>query len=132
MLDERFMERLRNWLRWCKQKGFRRSQAGSIEGLYRSGQVWEPEEPHGEPVDVVDAAEVDRAYVALDDRSRRVIKILYFRDHWKPAWQAQKLNCRAADLDALRVAALRCLMVRLYPARQSAPAVLRPEGALLS
>lgn len=126
-----FDERFRNWLRWCKQKGFRRSQAGSVEGLYRSGQVWEPEEPTGEPVDVVDAQEVDRAYVALDERSRRIIKILYFREHWKPQWQAQKLGCLVDDLEAVRASALNAVKAKLYPAATVNP-VLCAQGATFS
>lgn len=93
-----FDARFKNWVRWCKAKGFHRSRVGSAEGNYRSGQVWEATEPRGEPFDELDALMVNRAFSELGGQVRRAIKVIYFREYWRPQWQAQKLGIRMVDL----------------------------------
>lgn len=97
-----FPARLKNWLRWCADHaGEPHSPCGSLEGRYRSPQVWFPEEPSYaklHPVDVVDAVLVNRAYVAMQDYDRRVLKYVYFRRHWRPSWMAQKLGCHYTEI----------------------------------
>lgn len=97
-----FNTRFVNWLRWCADyRGEPHGSCGSGEGLYRSPQVWDVVEPNMaklNPVDVPDAELVNRAYVALGDYDRRVLKYVYFRRHWRPSWMAQKLNCHYTQI----------------------------------
>lgn len=97
-----FTDRFKNWLRWCAVHGGRKdSPCGSAEGGYRSPQIWEGltySEAKLHPVDNPDAELVNRAYVALSEYDRRVIKYVYFRTHWRPSWMAQKLNCHYTQI----------------------------------
>ena len=80
------------------------AKAGSAEGNYHSPQVWDDRNPRPQwliELDVPDAVEVNRAYIQLGERTRRVIKILWFRTHWRPQWQAQKLGCHHTELGEL-------------------------------
>jgi len=96
-----FSSRFSNWVHWCLMKGMYQAKAGSAEGNYRSGQVWEERLPKPEwltELDIPDAVLVNRAYGQLGDTTRRTIKVLWFRHHWKPQWQAQKLGCHYTEL----------------------------------
>ena len=97
-----FPSRFKNWLRWCSDHaGEPHSPCGSAEGRWHSPQIWEPDVPGRNmlnPVDVVDAVLVNRAYVALRDYDRRVLKYVYFRQHWRPSWMAQKLGCHYTQI----------------------------------
>jgi len=101
-LSERFGERFKNWLRWCADyAGEPHGSCGSLEGGYRSPQVWDVVEPNMwklNPVNIPDAELVNRAYVELGDYDRRVIKYVYFRRHWRPSWMAQKLGCHYTQI----------------------------------
>lgn len=105
-MQNSFSARFRNWLRWAKSTGRFIQKAGSAEGNYRSPQCWEPEDPRGEPVDLLDAALLDKVYLGLPDRVRKIIKILHFRDRWRPQWQAQKLGVHYLKLEELNREAL--------------------------
>ena len=97
-----FQTRFKNWLRWCADHaGEPHNPCGSAEGKWRSPQHWHPEEPSYaklHPVDVVDALVVNRAYVAMQDYDRRVVKYVYFRQHWRPSWMASKLGCHYTQI----------------------------------
>lgn len=93
--EAEFSQRFENWRRWCVQKGLYQGRAGSIEGAYRSPQHWDPPEPRPPSIDVVDALEVNRAYTRLAQiapSQANIIKVVVFRQHWRPQWQAQKLG----------------------------------------
>lgn len=94
-----FDSRFQNWVRWCKARGVHQARVGSAEGEYRSSQIWEQVEPKGEGVDSVDAQFLNRAYSQIDKKSRRVIKVIYFREYWKAKWQAQKLGINEGELE---------------------------------
>jgi hypothetical protein len=110
-----FSARFANWARWCVQKGLYRGRAGSVEGAYSGPQGnghpsgwgdWEEAAPPlTQPkiaVDVPDAIEVNRAYVSLwtlSPTNAHVIKVMTFRAHWPPRWQAQKLGIHWSRLD---------------------------------
>lgn len=97
-----FEPRFKNWLRWCHEHiGEPHGSASSVEGAYRSPQIWDVVEPNLgllNPVDKWDAQVVQRAYVVLPDLDRRTIKFMYFRPHWRQAWIAQKLNVSKLEL----------------------------------
>lgn len=100
-MEKTFSWRFRNWVNWCNLKGVHNSRAGSAEGNWKSPQIWDERNPTPEWVRLIDhndAVEINRAYVELDPYPRRVILILYFRTHWRPTWQAQKLNCHVSQL----------------------------------
>lgn len=63
--------------------------------------MWEglaPSQAKLNPVNVPDAELVNRAYVAIPDFDRRVLKYVYFRPHWRPSWMAQKLGCHYTQI----------------------------------
>lgn len=97
-----FHSRFINWLRWCAvHAGEPHSPCGSVEGKWHSPQVWEglaPSQAKLNPVNVPDAELVNRAYVAIPDFDRRVLKYVYFRRHWRPSWMAQKLGCHYTQI----------------------------------
>lgn len=133
-----FTARLENWIRWCKSFGSGAGRAGSAEGGYRSGQIWEPEPLRGAEVDIVDAELVNRAYSQIGGYERRVIKVVFFRGWWRDQWKAQKLGCRVDKLAAVCVAAIGVLEARVaflegraYSARTVDP-VEKPREGLLS
>lgn len=119
MTESDFEARFTNWLRWCQGRYyFQRSQAGSVEGAYRSPQrnVWDPPDPNMkilEPIRNYDAVMVNRAYWQLGDRVRQTIKILWFRPHWREQWKAQKIGCHHTELAELGYRAKRMLKNRL-------------------
>lgn len=104
--DQRFV----NWRRWCIARGHYQARAGSAEGGYSSPQGKGQPSGWGDyvlsplpsitqlPIDVVDAIQVNRAFAGLAARARRVIVVIWFRSHWRPSWQAQKIQCRVVDL----------------------------------
>lgn len=97
-----FELRWQNWVRWCNQKGLHQGRVGSLEGAYRSPQIWHPPEPRPPTIDVVDAILVNRAYTKLAQDAHsaaRIIKILVFRPYWRPQYQAQKLGIHYTTLD---------------------------------
>lgn len=108
-----FEARFRNWVRWCLSRGLHRGQAGSVEGGYRSGQVWDEVEPRGEEIDSVDAEVVNRAYAGIEAFARRVIKVMWFRGWWKDPWKAQKLGVNVRDLEETGLRAKDVLRSRL-------------------
>ena len=94
--------RVRNWIRWCNQKGLYQGRTGSIEGAYRSPQHWDPPEPRPPSIDALDAVVVNRCYVRLAQLApsqAQIIKVLIFRPYWRPQWQAQKLGIHYLELD---------------------------------
>jgi hypothetical protein len=103
--DERFI----NWLKWCRLRGIHQDRARSAEGAYRSPQVWEERNPRPAELDINDAVLVNRAYSQLAEKTRRIIKILWFRPHWRPEWQAQKIGCHHTELKDLAAFAM-CVM----------------------
>lgn len=105
-MGDEFYPRFQGWVRWCRSIGRYHSKTGSIEGYYRSPQIWDIVEPKGESVDLLDAFLLNKVYSLLPERPRRIIKILHFRTHWKPQWQAQKLGCHYLNLNELNNYAL--------------------------
>lgn len=100
--EPEFHQRFDNWRRWCLQKGLHQGRTGSIEGFYRSPQCWDPPEPRPPAIDLPDAIMVNRAYMYLAQlapKQANIIKILTFRPHWRPQWQAQKLGIHYTRLD---------------------------------
>lgn len=98
----RFEIRFENWLRWCREgSGEPMERCGSAEGGWDSPQVWDAPEPNMRllmPVNVPDAVLVNRAYVKMAGEWRRVLKIVYFRPHWRDQWKAQKIGCRVSEI----------------------------------
>lgn len=104
MTVEEFPGRFENWRRWCIQKGLHQGRVGSIEGAYRSPQHWDPPEPRPPMIDVLDALEVNRAYVRLAQLApsyARAIQVLVFQAYIRPTRQAQMLGTHYLRLDAL-------------------------------
>jgi hypothetical protein len=66
-----------------------------------------------EPVIDYDALLVNRAYWELGEKTRKTIKILWFRTGWKPTWQAQKIGCHHTELGEIGYRAKRMLQNRL-------------------
>lgn len=98
----RFDVRFENWLRWCRE-GYREpgDRTGSAEGNWNSPQVWETPDPDMgliSPINIPDAVMLNRAYVRMAGEHRRVLKIVYFRPHWRASWKAQKMGCRIAEI----------------------------------
>ena len=95
-----FDARFKNWVRWCKARGMHKGRVGSAEGGFRSPRVGELE-PRPPAIDVVDAQVVNKAFAEIPGNYRRVIKVIYFREHWRPQWMAQKLGCHMTELPKL-------------------------------
>ena len=101
-----FNARFKNWIAWCQMRGLFQSRTGSAEGLWRSPQVFEDRLPR--PVwllemDEPDAIALNRVYTALarfQPAQARAIKVIWFKTHWRPSWQAQAIRCRTIDLPA--------------------------------
>jgi hypothetical protein len=122
-----FEERFENWLRWCQLKGLYHAKAGSAEGHYRSPQTWEPQNPKPAwliTMDIPDAALLNRAYSQLGDRTRNIIKVLWFRAHWRPQWQAQKIGCHFKELGEIGNRAKKMFENRLLFIERSANAMV--------
>jgi hypothetical protein len=66
-----------------------------------------------EPIMDYDALLVNRAYWQLAEKTRRTIKILWFRAHWKPSWQAQRIGCHHTELGEVGYKAKKMLANRL-------------------
>lgn len=99
-----FESRWLNWIRWCNQKGLYQGRTGSLEGAYRSPQIWHPPEPRPPTIDVPDAILVNKAYTRLAKLSptnAQVIKTLVFMPWLKPTRQAQILGTHYMRLDEL-------------------------------
>jgi hypothetical protein len=137
--NQGFERRFENWRRWCLMNGRFQAKAGSAEGNYRSGQVWEDVQPRPRwliELNVPDAVEVNRVYVSLSYWDRRVIKVLWFRTHWKPQWQGQKLGVHYTKLEEIGTKSLENLRMRLdkpvsgYRMTSTVSAVLSPLGAI--
>jgi hypothetical protein len=94
-----FERRFSNWVKWCNRKGLHQGRTGSAEGNWRSPQIWHPPEPRPEVLNEPDALLFNSAYWQLGERVRQVIKILVFRPHLRPQWQAQKLGVHYLKLD---------------------------------
>lgn len=77
------------------------------------------------PVDVNDAVMVNRAFVRLAGEQRRVLKIVYFRPHWRASWKAQKIGCRVVEIGE------RALRARLMLANVLAFMEKRVENSVL-
>lgn len=138
MTDE-FRNRFVNWVRWCRGRdGAHRvafvsvdgdlvsseGRALSIEGDFREKRrVDDTPTGYGDwlesapvqiraAVNVPDAVLVNRAYLRLAmhaDRQARIIRILTFKNHWRPKWQAQKLGIHYLELGEAYYRA--CLML---------------------
>lgn len=116
LLDTEFEARFRNWLAWCRMKGLHQGHAGSVEGRYRSPQHWDPVNPKPDWLLMMnenDAVMVNRAYSQLGEWWRRAIKILWFKAHLRPQWQAQKLGVHYTELGDLGFRARLMLRNRL-------------------
>ena len=114
--DDDFAPRFENWRSWCRMRGLHQAHAGSIEGRYRSPQHWDPVNPKPDWLILLNepyAVLVNRAYSQLGDYYRRVIKVLWFKTHWRPQWQAQKLCCHHTELGDLGYRAKLMLKNRL-------------------
>jgi len=99
MTDERWRERWRNWVRWCRRDGRHYGRVGSAEGGWSSPQCWYPPEPRPLEVDDPDAELVNRAYTASPAEARRVIQLIMFRGrNWRRSWIAQKLGLHRSRL----------------------------------
>ena len=101
---------------WCRMRGVYQERAGSAEGFYRSPQHWEPQNPKPDwlvSLNEPDAVMVNRAYSQLGVRARQIIKVLWFRSHWRVQWQAQKLGCHHTELRDLGHTAKTMLRNRL-------------------
>lgn len=111
-----FSERFHNWLHWCQIKGIYHGKAGSAEGRYRSPQTWEPQNPKPAwlvTMDINDAVLVNRAYSQLAERTRKIIKVIWIKAHWRPQWQAQAIGCHWKELEEVGYRAYRMLENRL-------------------
>jgi hypothetical protein len=64
-------------------------------------------------MDIPDAVLLNRAYSQLGDRTRNIIKVLWFRTHWRPQWQAQKIGCHFKELGEMGEWAKKMLSNRL-------------------
>lgn len=103
-MQRNFDDRFSNWVAWCKYRGLHQDRAKSIEGAYRSPQIWDARNAKPDwllNMDIPDAIMVNRAYSQLGERIRRVIKVIWFKPHWRPQWQAQKLGCHFTQLGEL-------------------------------
>jgi len=127
-MTEQFLLRLDNWTRWCAGRGLyhraapvslagevmsSEGRALSLEGNYRcesrpddTPTGWgdwlssAPVQPRP-AIDIPDAVLVNRAYVrlaTLTARQARIIRIMTFKAHWRPQWQAQKLGIHYLEL----------------------------------
>ena len=72
---DRTLDRLENWKRWAKDKPQYRVTP-SLEGRYKSPQVWHPEEPRM-PIDLNDAMAVERAIIKLPKPYKQIIIYRY-------------------------------------------------------
>lgn len=106
-----FEPRFKNWVRWCWEWNIHYGKVGSAEGNYRSPQIWEMPGPRPVPTDHLDAYLLNQAFVELDEQTRRTIKILVFRPHLRPQWQAQKIGCHYTMLEE-RLKAAKLLMAQ--------------------
>jgi hypothetical protein len=127
-LDD-FEVRFANWLAWCRMKGLHQGHAGSVEGRYRSPQHWDPVSPKPQwllTMDINDAVLLNRAFSQLGEYTRRVIKILWFRPHWRVQWQAQKLQVHHTELADLGYRSKRMMENRLkYIERKEKAVVIK-------
>jgi hypothetical protein len=67
------------WGRWCRwgSIGPRAPACGSLESSYRSGQVWEVEEPREEDPDWRVGERIERVVTRLPARHRQALKAWY-------------------------------------------------------
>lgn len=101
--EPEFEARFRNWVRFCEAKGIHQARAGSAEGAWRSPQCWDPPGPRPAEIDLLDALEVNKAYVRLSqlaNKQARVIQFLVFKyKHARPQYQGQLLGIHYTRLD---------------------------------
>lgn len=104
VIDAAFEARFENWVRWCNQKGLHQGRVGSLEGGYRSPQIWHPPEPRPPSIDLPDAVLVNRAYTKLAIQAEhyaRAIQTLVFMPYLRPTRQAQILGTHYLRLNEL-------------------------------
>ena len=99
-----FETRFANWRRWCDQRGRKQERAGSAEGAWRSPQCWEPPNPRPPEIDLLDALDVNKAYIRLwmlAPSWANVIKVIVFKPYLRPQRQAQLLGTHYLKLDQM-------------------------------
>lgn len=69
-------DRLENWARYAKSSRREPISCRSLESRYKSPQHWEPVILNWE-VDLLDAWEVEKAIVLLDEKDRKIIVYAY-------------------------------------------------------
>ena len=123
MSDDLWEWRWRNWLRWCRDNQLHRGRCLSAEGVWYGPQGagcptgWGdyhesalPDRP--DPVDLVEALLLNRAFISMEDGIRRTIKLLFFSPH-RDSKVARRLKCRVVDLPMKAIWAKTCLRNRL-------------------
>lgn len=97
-----FEVRFGNWLRWCMGRtGVVDVRCGSVEGRWKSPQVWDVVEPNERVLNPVvdwDAYELQRAYLALPVKQQVTIKVCYFRHSWPDNRKARKIGCKTHEI----------------------------------
>jgi hypothetical protein len=111
--EDDFERRFRNWLSWCRfsDRG-PNGRCSSLEGAYSGPQGkghpygwgdWDEAAPPKitipVPVDYWDGLLVNRAYWQLGEKARRTILVIWFRQHWRAQWKAQKIGCHHTELE---------------------------------
>lgn len=69
-------DRLENWARYAKSSRREPISCRSLESRYKSPQCWEPVILNWE-VDLLDAWEVEKAIIRLDEKDRKIIVYAY-------------------------------------------------------
>lgn len=71
-------DRLENWARYAKSSRREPISCRSLESRYKSPQCWEPVILNWE-VDLLDAWEVEKGIISLDEKDRKIIVYAYIR-----------------------------------------------------
>lgn len=124
-------ERLANWKAWLRSSGGRTGQAASLEGNYRSPQIWHPPGPRPLQAKAADAWDVTMAAATLPIRLHLVLRLKYvieFEDRIiANIMREEKVvpRCKTTDVDAIDWEA-RCELLEAL----SQPMVVRRERAV--
>lgn len=76
---------LTEWGRWCvyrRPRGPEIPQCGSLEGQYRSPQVWEGAEPDDEEPDWRIGERIEAIVTKFDKRGHKCLKVWYVERPW--------------------------------------------------
>jgi len=71
-------ERLHNWCAWYKDRQTQRVTF-SLEGRYKSEEVFDEQKQARPPIDVKDAVRLEAVIVSLPDKQKNIIKYAYLK-----------------------------------------------------